>query len=92
MVDENFDRCMVGSDKGGRSYLAHGLPALGHCPRALPRHYRSRPFLVVGVIHNQILTFFGLWSCSLIRFFVWRCLVDLARDPEVVHQYGQLSG
>ncbi len=53
MVDRCFDRCMVGSDRGGRSYLAHGLPALRRRPRALPRHYRSRPYLVVGIIQTQ---------------------------------------
>jgi len=92
MVDENFDRRTVGSDRGGRSYLAQGLPALGHCPRASSGHYRSRPFLVVGVIHNQILTFFGLCSYSLICFSVWRYLVDLTCDPEVVHMCGKLWG
>ena len=35
MVDENFDRCMVGSDKGGRSYLARGLPASPDIAREL---------------------------------------------------------
>jgi len=92
MVKRCVDRCMVGSDKGGRSYLAHGLPALRHNQRALPRHYRSRPNFVVGIIQNRILTFSGLWSCCLSSFFVWKCLVDLACDPEMVHQYGELSG
>ena len=71
MVDENFDRCMVGSDKGGRSYLESVpgpqyrsyLPLLRNCG---PGTYASESFrwriLVIHIFLDPMIPSSPFWS------------------------------